>query len=220
MERQWYAASVNLMQPAWEAGQARPTPGVAGVDGGPSRPGLRMVYWRRLAHRESPDLIGHRARVRSVSWSPDGTRLATASWDGTVRIWAVADGREFADHRGARRPGQCRGLVAGRARLATAGWDRTVRVWEAADGRELLALRGHTGRVWAVAWSPDGARLATGSEDGTARVWEAGAGRQVHALGGHEGFVVGVSFSPDGRSLATAGATGRRGSGATTAGRG
>jgi tetratricopeptide (TPR) repeat protein len=108
-----------------------------------------------------------------VSFSPDGRRLASASYDQTVRVWDAASGQELLALKG--HTDQVYGVSFspdGR-RLASASYDQTVRVWDAASGQELLALKGHTRPFSGVSFSPDGRRLASASRDRTVRVWEA-----------------------------------------------
>src|SRR6516225_1267941 len=94
MRRQWYAATSNLMQPAWDSGQiGRLRTLLAETEAYPDR-GFEWYYWQRLCHLERQTLIGHRDGVAAVSWSPDGKWLATASDDGTVKLWEAASGRE------------------------------------------------------------------------------------------------------------------------------
>jgi WD40 repeat protein/serine/threonine protein kinase len=206
MSRQWYAASINLMQPAWNAdhvGRLREL--LAATEAHPNR-GFEWFYWQRLCHLEQHTLMGHRAGIRSVAWSPDGQRLATASWDMTARIWDAVTGRALLVLKG-----HASGVLSvawspDGLRLATASADGTAKVWPAAGGRELRTLKGHTGLVLCVAWSPDGLRLATGSQDGTVRVWDADAGGELRPpLASHAGVVRCLAWSPDGKRLATGG---------------
>ena len=57
----------------------------------------RIAIW--TAGRQQPDLTfeGHGAPIVSLAVSPDGARLASASWDHTVRVWSIADGARALD---------------------------------------------------------------------------------------------------------------------------
>ena len=198
MRRQVYAANSNLMQQAWDTGQVSRLRGLLAENETYPDRGFEWYYWQRLCHLEQHTLIGHRHEVTSVAWSPDGTRLASGSRDGTAKVWEAASGRELLTLRG----------IAGQVlsvswspdgqRLATGNQDGMARVWDATGGRELLALMGDTAPVLSVAWSPDGTRLATGSEDGTAKVWEAAGGANCSPSRGMRALWS-VSWSPDGR---------------------
>ena len=140
--------------------------------------------------------------VWSVSFSPDGRRLALAGEGRTARLVEVASSRTRLFRHG------WFSAVAGVAfsrdgrRLATAGDDRTARIWDADTCTALLKIaQDHW--LCGVAFSPDGRWLATAGDDGTARIWDADTGTALQRLD-HDGPVSAVAFSPDGRWLATA----------------
>ncbi|WUH90320.1 WD40 repeat domain-containing protein [Streptomyces sp. NBC_00433] len=147
-------------------------------------------------------LAGHTDSVLGVAVSRDGTWLATASADGTARIWKVTTGRTTATLTG--HTDSVLGVAVSRdgTWLATAGYDSTVRVWDVA-GVATAILTGHTGSVRAVAVSPDGTWLATASNDSTVRIWDVATGATRAILTGHRGWVSEVAVSPDGTWLAT-----------------
>jgi hypothetical protein len=147
--------------------------------------------------------------VLSVAFSPDGQRLATASFDGrkdvsTVKIWDAATGKELLTLEGQA------GLVESLAfsphgkRLASAS-PLDVKVWDTATGREMHTFPHQRKTSTSVAFSPHGKRLASASDYRNVKVWDVASGRELRTFPGHAHGVRGVAFSPHGKRLVTAG---------------
>ena len=155
--------------------------------------------------QEIPSTIleGHTFGVLSVSFSPDGTLLASGSWDNTIKLWEVDTGDELRTLTG--HTGGVNSVVFSPdgTLLASGSRDNTIKLWEVDTGDELRTLTRHTGWVSSVSFSPDGTLLASGSRDNTIKLWEVDTGDELRTLTRHTGWVSSVSFSPDGTMLAS-----------------
>ena len=118
-------------------------------------------------------LRGHEHIIPVVRWSPDGSRLASASEDRTIRVWDVDAGAEALILHGHTAPVWSVCWSPDGSRLASVGKDGTARIWDASDGSEALTLQGNGNPLRSVDWSPDGTRLAAGDDYGNLLVWSA-----------------------------------------------
>ena len=157
---------------------------------------------------------GHSQSVNRARFSPDGQRVASASNDGTVKIW--------------QRDGQLLTTLDPSGENSGGGVPITDVAWSP-DG-QTLAVTGASGTVWrwqlqgeeprladslplhqdwgtSVSFSPSGQYLASASRDGTIQLLNLRSGDR-RALAGHAGWVNQVSFSPDGQTLVSTGEDG------------
>ena len=104
-------------------------------------------------------LRGHDREVVSVSWSPDGTRLASGSDDKTVRIWEVATGKELSQLTGHQSRVSSVHFSPDGKRLVSGSSDKTLMFWDPSTGEQLCQLKVNY-MVSNVAYSPDGSKLA------------------------------------------------------------
>jgi WD40 repeat protein/serine/threonine protein kinase len=175
------------------------------IDTCPQR--LRGWEWAWLETRADRSLVqfrGHTGLVWSAAFSPDGSRVVTASRDNTARVWDATTGATVAELKGHTGEVRSAAFSPDGSRVVTASRDNTARVWDAATGATVAELRGHTARVTSAAFSPDGSRVVTASRDKTARVWDAATGAAVAEIRGHTGPVTSAAFSPDGSRVVTA----------------
>lgn len=164
-----------------------------------------VQMWSVPDRRRQLDLVGHDEPVNFISISPDGERIATASRDQTVRIWAAATGEVLQVL--ARTPAHVVNSVRfssdGR-RVITASEDETAFVWTIATGQTVSELEGHSGSIRDAAFSPDDTLAATGGDDGTVRIWDVATSTLLWSSEARVAATWTVQFSRDGRQLWTA----------------
>ena len=162
--------------------------------------------WRYLKQQVRGGLFtlyGHTMNVNSVAFSPDGSRIATGSWDKTAKVWDARTGESLLELNGHSNEVTSVSFSPDGTRIVTGSSDRRAKVWDAKTGASLLELRGHKREVTSVSFSPDGTRIVTGSRDNTAKVWDARTGASLVDLKGHKWSVRSASYSPDGTRIIT-----------------
>jgi hypothetical protein len=148
-------------------------------------------------------MIGHRDRVNRAVFSRDGKFVATASDDGTARVWRGTDGTPLATLKIGRRVFD---LSFGRSDsvLATAGDDGRVRVWNWRQRRLLGELTGSGSAFNRVAFNRAGTMILAASDDETARLWDWPSRRPVAVLDGEHGSMHVAQFNRQGTLVVTA----------------
>lgn len=187
---------------------------------------------RKSEEKNAMKLSSHIDWVLASNFNHDGTRIVTASWDGTAKVWDARSGKllhtlVMSTGRNGGRPSRVFWAEFSRDgdRVITACDNRSVQVWDAASGRQLRAFQGRLfqkpdadearmdGEVTQdPIVSSDGSRILLQSNDPDKpvssgatlpTVWDVASGRRLFAIEGHEAWVNGATFSPDGKLIVT-----------------
>lgn len=149
------------------------------------------------------ELRGHQAWVWDLDFSPDGTQLASASADRTVRVWSPTSGEQLAV---LRVPGSTVTQVEfspDGSQIAAGSRDGNVRIWDAVTYELLTVLSQHQDWVLDLAYSPQGTILASSSADGLVLLWDPHKGELITTINHLNVPARGVSFDRSGRYLVT-----------------
>jgi len=163
-----------------------------------------VLVWSVEENEVVATFESHSSSVTSITWSPDGIRLASTSTNGAnadVRIWNLESGESEAGF-----GGNYGGILSidwssdGRF-LACGLGNGSVLVYDAQAFKEVTTLKAQAGSVNSVVWSPDNSQLAAGTEDGSVVIWSTGTWETVTSVASGEGSILSISWSPDGSML-------------------
>ncbi|KAG0725098.1 WD repeat, SAM and U-box domain-containing protein 1 [Chionoecetes opilio] len=164
---------------------------------------VRVYKWHvgdKFVEVSYSPLLGHTYGVNSVNFSPFGSKLASASIDGSTIIWDVKSGDRLCSLVPASEAAvRVCAFSPNSALLATGGDDDMAGIWDVSTLSLLRRVCGDESTVTSVSFTPDSCYLVTGSSGGELRVWDARYGHsaplafkaEAHDLG-----VCSIHFSP------------------------
>ncbi|KAJ3327417.1 hypothetical protein HDU76_011840 [Blyttiomyces sp. JEL0837] len=161
----------------------------------------RVIEWGPHLH----SFLGHTDTVYKVSYSHDGSKIASASKDGTVRIWDVGSAKELRRIDGHSDSVSSVCFSMDSKFLVSGSLDKNVILWDVESAVEVRRFEGHTEGVRSVCFSPDGFMIASGGVDCVVRLWDVETGVEIRKMMGHSKGVESVQFSNDGKYIVSGG---------------
>jgi WD40 repeat protein len=149
--------------------------------------------------------LKHDASVYTAEFSPDGTKVVTASSDDTARIWDATSGDTIYILAGHTKAISDANFSPDGNKVATASYDGTAKIWNVNTGGLLFTLTHPTLKsVYTANFNPDGTKVVTASSDDTAKIWDVNTGGLLFTLSGHTKSVLEANFNLDGTKVVTA----------------
>ena len=146
-------------------------------------------------------LEGHSDVVRSVAYSPDGTKIISGANDNTIKIWDVNTAECLKTLEGHLDRVNSVAYSPDGTKIISGSWDCTIKIWDANTGECLKTMKGDSRGAYSVAYSPDGTKIISGSRDKTIKIWDANTGKCLKILNGDSECVESVAYSPDGTKI-------------------
>ncbi|MGA7938042.1 MAG: AAA-like domain-containing protein [Kovacikia sp.] len=153
--------------------------------------------------REYNQFKGHRSRVLSVRFSPNGELLASAGADQTIQLWD-RQGTRLKTLKGHRDVIWSVNFSPDGKLLASTGNDGTIQIWDVETGARIKTVTGQNRMLASVSFSPNGKTLAVTSWNGTIGLFDLEQGKQLQLIRAHHDIAGDAAFSPDGTLLASA----------------
>ncbi len=154
------------------------------------------------------DFDGHGDVVYGLAFRPDGARLASASFDQTVRVWDLTIGRAEGAFRGHSDFVYDVAYDRDGKSLLSVSKDRSVKRFDGAELKELRTYSGHNEDVLALAVAPGGGKFVSAGHEPQLRWWASDGEKPLKTVGGHSGPVHQLAFSDNGKRLISAGGDG------------
>jgi WD40 repeat protein/uncharacterized caspase-like protein len=172
-----------------------------------------VVLWKLDTGKKVRILKGHQKKIiKNLAFSADGSLLASACWDKSVKVWSVPQGRLKSDfrhdefvHNVAISPDKR--FVASVQSFISKG--RQIKIWDPRTGElQYVLIDRDIGWSAGLEFTPDGKHLAMGLSDGSIAIWKIGDRKVLNILMGHTAQVNRIRFAPDGNIMVTAGREG------------
>lgn len=167
-----------------------------------------VKIWNVQQRAVTLTIAGHDDCIYGLAFSPDGTLLATSSYDKLIKLWDVATGKELRTLKDHIDAVYAIAFTPDGKRLVSGSADRGVKVWDVAAGTRLYTFSEALDVINTVAVDPTGKFVAAGGVDKSIRIWRMDdkGGELTHSLMAHEDAILRLAWSPDGRTIVSSSA--------------
>src|SRR5262249_40850647 len=161
------------------------------------------IIWDVEHQKPIHRLSGHTDAIYAATFTPDGQRVVTGSYDTTLRLWRLADGAPIAELKGHRDKIYKVAVNPIDGSIASGDVTGEIRLWDGHTGRYLRTLVDQQGVVGSLMFSADGTKLlSTCGYSGcnyAQHVWEVATGKAAVTYTEHDNIVIATAISPDGK---------------------
>ncbi len=154
-----------------------------------------IKIWNAVSGEEITTVEGHYGF--SMTFSSDGTKVVSGSYDNTIKIGDASSGINIATLKGHNSGVSSVAFSPDGTKVISGSYDSTIKIWDAVSASEIATLKGHSSIVNSLAFSFDGTKIISGSSDQTIKIWDTASGKEMNTLKGHKSSITSIAFSPD-----------------------
>ena len=165
------------------------------------------IALRKASQSNTAILRGHTDKVTSIALSPDGRVIASASFDGTIRLWDIKTGQTIKELSISKMPLFAVSFSPDGQYIAysyAVDEDCSIYIWNLNKNCHQCVLKGHESVIRSISFSHDGSSLVSASNDGTVRIWDISKGKCKKVMCDEGKFMLSAVYSPDGSYIAAA----------------
>ena len=142
-----------------------------------------IIVFDLAAKKVSHTLLGHDGPIRSLAFSPDGSRLVSGSADRSARIWDLGNSESPELIRFNGHAGEVTAVAfsANAQQVMSGAADKTLKLWNTADAAEIKDFPGHTDVIVGVAFDAASQPISA-SADKTIRIWNSTSGQAIRSI--------------------------------------
>jgi WD40 repeat protein len=164
--------------------------------------GANVAFWDVIGRKLLSTFRAHISNINSVSFSPDGSLLATSSLDKSAAVWDAQTSEEISRLEGHKASVTSAIFSLDSRSVLTTSMDAKAKLWEAKSGRLIQCFEGHRAEIVDASFNFDGTRVVTASWDGTAKLWNASNNRFKAFLDCEESMLM-ATFNAEGSKIVT-----------------
>ncbi|MFK7768712.1 MAG: protein kinase [Mariniblastus sp.] len=161
--------------------------------------------WETSSQKLVKTIDAHAGLIWDLDFSPDGSRMVSASSDKTFKVWDTSD---WSIIETVNAHEQIMGSICyspDGTKVLSGSDDRTVKLWDAKSFELIRTFEGHSDSIWRARFSPCGKTIASSSYTGEVILWDSSTGNRISGpVDGHTDQVAGLAFSIDGKRLVSA----------------
>lgn len=143
----------------------------------------------------------HKGEVYGCTFTPDGSFVLSAGWDGQLRLWDISTGEIRLSLPASPKPLACCACSPDGQQWLAGSMEGMLSLWDGVSQQSLYSFIAHTRPISAIVYAPSGELLATASWDRQIALRTLGKEREARVLSGHQDIVTGCRFTIDGKQL-------------------